>query len=240
MPRAARRVSPRPFARADLDRAVQTFEAIKKPPFGLAPDVDSFNALMMAAFREKEVGAVANVHVIMQEEGVRPNGETFRILIMSKLHQNNVVSAHELLQQAADAGVPAPGQYSALISFHLGIRTMGVNGARRPDTAKALALRDAATELGLQLNTRVKEDLERAEAELAQRAKASSSYEEEVAPVMAAAAAEAAGAAVSEAAAAAAVGGAAPSGGGGGADSGAEHADSTAAASSTTSSSAGA
>eukprot|EP00252_Welwitschia_mirabilis_P001978 TRINITY_DN11937_c0_g1_i2.p1 TRINITY_DN11937_c0_g1~~TRINITY_DN11937_c0_g1_i2.p1 ORF type:complete len:462 (-),score=94.30 TRINITY_DN11937_c0_g1_i2:230-1615(-) len=87
----------------DLDRAFQTFEAIEKT-FGLTPDVHSYNAMMHAFGRMKQTFEASNVFSHMTNAGIKPNTQSYSLLIDAHLINRDTKSAFAAVHDMMGAG----------------------------------------------------------------------------------------------------------------------------------------
>lgn len=87
----------------DIDRAYQTFEAIRSV-FGLMPNVHSCNALIEGFAKMKKVPETLKVYNFMIGSGLQPDQRTFDSLIKAHIVNRDTKSAMEIVNQMIDAG----------------------------------------------------------------------------------------------------------------------------------------
>ncbi|KAG8079860.1 hypothetical protein GUJ93_ZPchr0007g3048 [Zizania palustris] len=87
----------------DLERAYETFEAIKEK-FGLTPDIHSYNALLHAFGKLKKTEEACNVFQHLVSLGVKPNATTYSLLVDAHLVNRDPKAALVLINEMVDAG----------------------------------------------------------------------------------------------------------------------------------------
>lgn len=87
----------------DIDRAYQTFEAIRSV-FGLMPNVHSCNALIDGFAKMRKVSETLKVYEYMIGSGLQPNQQTYDLLIKAHVVNRDTKSAMEIVNQMCDAG----------------------------------------------------------------------------------------------------------------------------------------
>lgn len=87
----------------DIDRAYQTFEAIRSV-FGLMPNVHSCNALIDGFAKMRKVPETLKVYEFMIGSGLQPDQRTFDLLIKAHIVNRDTKSAMETVNQMVDAG----------------------------------------------------------------------------------------------------------------------------------------
>ncbi|KAL6656909.1 hypothetical protein ACP70R_004689 [Stipagrostis hirtigluma subsp. patula] len=87
----------------DLDRAYETFEAIKEK-FELTPDIHSYNALLYAFGKQKKTGEACNVFQHLLSLGVKPNATTYSLLVDAHLVNRDPKAALAVIDEMVDAG----------------------------------------------------------------------------------------------------------------------------------------
>ncbi|KAG8466761.1 hypothetical protein KFE25_008140 [Diacronema lutheri] len=148
----------------DLDRAVETFQAIEGV-FGLEPNTGSYNALLLAATKSKQAEALRQVRERMATAGLAPDRETFRIVAMHLLEAGDEAGALRMLEDAKASGQAGGGLYAYLLKHFLGLPQPGIKqppNRSSPNLAKVRELRDEAAAHGAKLNDRLNEQIEQA------------------------------------------------------------------------------
>ncbi|KAL6856236.1 hypothetical protein ACP4OV_019038 [Aristida adscensionis] len=91
----------------DLDRAYETFEAIKGK-FELTPDIHSYNALLYAfgklGGKEKKTEEACNVFQHLLSLGVKPNATTYSLLVDAHLVNRDAKAALSVIDEMVNAG----------------------------------------------------------------------------------------------------------------------------------------
>lgn len=87
----------------DLERAYETFEAIKEK-FGLTPDIHSYNALLHAFGKRKKTEEACNVFQHLVSLGVKPNATTYGLLVDTHLVNRDAKAALAVIAEMVDAG----------------------------------------------------------------------------------------------------------------------------------------
>ncbi|TVU38102.1 hypothetical protein EJB05_11456 [Eragrostis curvula] len=87
----------------DLDRAYETFEAIKQK-FELTPDIHSYNALLYAFGKKKKTDEACNVFQHILSVGVKPNATTYSLLVDTHIVNRDPKAALAVIDQMVDAG----------------------------------------------------------------------------------------------------------------------------------------
>ncbi|KAJ3673109.1 hypothetical protein LUZ60_006483 [Juncus effusus] len=87
----------------DLERAYETFEAIKDK-IGLTPDIHSYNALLCAFGRVKKTAEACNVFEHLVSIGVKPNATTYSQLVDAHLINRDQNSALNVINDMVEAG----------------------------------------------------------------------------------------------------------------------------------------
>ncbi|XP_062187451.1 pentatricopeptide repeat-containing protein At1g26460, mitochondrial-like [Phragmites australis] len=87
----------------DLDRAYETFEAIKEK-FELTPDIHSYNALLYAFGKMRKTEEACNVLQHLLGIGVKPNATTYSLLVNAHLVNKNPKAALAIIDGMVDAG----------------------------------------------------------------------------------------------------------------------------------------
>lgn len=87
----------------DIDRAYQTFEAIRSV-FGMMPNVHSCNALIDGFAKMRKVPETLKIYEFMIGSGMQPDQRTFDLLIKAHIVNRDTKSAMEIVNQMIDAG----------------------------------------------------------------------------------------------------------------------------------------
>lgn len=87
----------------DIDRAYQTFEAIRSA-FGLMPNVHSCNALIDGFGKMRKIAETLKVYEYMIGSGIQPDQRTFSLLIKAHIVNRDTKSAMDVVGQMCDAG----------------------------------------------------------------------------------------------------------------------------------------
>ncbi|XP_052162011.1 pentatricopeptide repeat-containing protein At1g26460, mitochondrial [Oryza glaberrima] len=87
----------------DLERAYETFEAIKEK-FGLTPDIHSYNALLHAFGKRKKTEEACNVFQHLVSLGVKPNATTYGLLVDTHLVNRDAKAALAVIAEMVDTG----------------------------------------------------------------------------------------------------------------------------------------
>ncbi|KAH7433878.1 hypothetical protein KP509_07G090700 [Ceratopteris richardii] len=87
----------------DIDRAYQTFEAIRSV-YGLMPNVHSCNALIEGFAKMRKVAETMKVYEFMGGSGIEPDQRTFDLLVKAHIVNRDPKSALETVNQMVDAG----------------------------------------------------------------------------------------------------------------------------------------
>uniref|UniRef100_A0A0D9X142 Pentacotripeptide-repeat region of PRORP domain-containing protein n=1 Tax=Leersia perrieri TaxID=77586 RepID=A0A0D9X142_9ORYZ len=87
----------------DLERAYETFEAIKEK-FGLTPDIHSYNALLHAFGKRKKTEEACNVFQHLVSLGVKPNATTYSLLVDAHIVNRDPKAALAVIDEMVDVG----------------------------------------------------------------------------------------------------------------------------------------
>ncbi|XP_020104641.1 pentatricopeptide repeat-containing protein At1g26460, mitochondrial [Ananas comosus] len=87
----------------DLERAYETFEAIKEK-MELTPDVHSYNALMCAFGKLKKTAEASNVFGHMVSVGVKPNAMSYSLLVDAHLVNRDPKASLAVIDEMVEAG----------------------------------------------------------------------------------------------------------------------------------------
>ncbi|XP_072977545.1 pentatricopeptide repeat-containing protein At1g26460, mitochondrial [Typha angustifolia] len=87
----------------DLERAYETFEAIKEK-FGMTPDIHSYNALMSAFGKLKKTAEASNVFEHLVSIGVKPNATTYSLLVDAHLVNRDAKAALAVVDEMVEVG----------------------------------------------------------------------------------------------------------------------------------------
>eukprot|EP00250_Pteridium_aquilinum_P017730 c23757_g1_i1 orf=432-2474(+) len=113
----------------DIDRAYQTFEAIRSV-FGLMPNVHSCNALIDGFAKMRKVPETLKVYEFMIGSGLQPDQRTFELLVKAHIVNRDTNSAMEIVNQMIDAGFTLQKDVALKIRRRF-IRECDDQGARR-------------------------------------------------------------------------------------------------------------
>lgn len=151
-----------PLPRADLDRAVETFQSLEGT-FSLVPDTGSYNALLLAAFKARKPEAIAQVRERMAAAAVPADVDTHRILSMVLLSSGQEAQALQELEKAKAANLLGAGTVALFLKHFLSLPAPGEAAVRKtPDFRRAEAFMELVREKGLRLIPRFREQAEKA------------------------------------------------------------------------------